>query len=135
MADCVVWPGYKNEKGYGKVMVARRCVRAHRHAWGQHFGPIPDGLNVLHNCDNPACINPGHLFLGTQAQNMADKVAKDRQQKGERVPTAKLTEGDVREIRALKGSLTQRAIAVRFAVDQSTVSDIVRRKNWRHIWP
>jgi hypothetical protein len=131
---CVEWSGYKNEHGYGKVMINRRCVRAHRHAWERAFGPIPVGLHVLHRCDNPSCVNPEHLFLGTQAQNMADKVAKGRQRKGERVPSAKLTAEQVREIMASAGADTQRAIAARFGIHQSTVSDIARRKRWGHLW-
>lgn len=133
--DCVEWPKYKKPSGYGQIMLGpkgqRRCVRAHRWVWEQIHGPIPAGLCVLHRCDNRACVNPQHLFLGTQLDNIADKVAKDRQQKGERVPNARLREQDVRTIRSSVAS--QRELAKHFGVDQSTISDVVRRKHWRHI--
>jgi hypothetical protein len=73
--DCIEWKGRTDKDGYGTI----GSRRAHRVAWEQTFGPIPDGLQVLHKCDNPPCCNPDHLFLGTRTDNMNDKVRKGRQ--------------------------------------------------------
>lgn len=82
---CWIWIGRKDKDGYGRLMIAGKLVRAHRAVWAFVNGPIPDGLQVLHDCpdgDNPACCNPVHLWLGTNADNMADRDAKGRQAKG-----------------------------------------------------
>ena len=76
--ECWEWTDGCDGDGYGVVGAGGKTVRAHRVAWEVAHGPIPDGVHVLHQCDNPPCINPAHLFLGTQADNMADKVAKGR---------------------------------------------------------
>ena len=86
--------------GYGQLMVysvSKMPLRAHRVSWELFRGAIPDGLHVLHRCDNPACVNPEHLFLGTATDNMADKYRKGRQARGEGVARPKLTEAKVRE--------------------------------------
>lgn len=76
--DCWTWQGSRDRKGYGRVSVNQRPVLAHRFSWTLSHGPIPDGLCVLHKCDNPPCVNPEHLFLGTIADNNRDMVAKGR---------------------------------------------------------
>lgn len=82
--ECVEWTGCRNEYGYGLVSVARRSRRAHRVSWELANGPAPAGLCVLHRCDNPPCVDPAHLFLGTPADNTADMIAKGRDYRGPR---------------------------------------------------
>lgn len=84
LGSCHVWTGYKNPYGYGEIWHNGRVQRAHRLSYEEYIGPIPDDLHVLHKCDNRACIRVGHLFLGTNKDNMADRDAKDRQAKGTR---------------------------------------------------
>jgi len=73
---CWTWTGARNRKGYGEIGAKGRVQKAHRIAWELTYGPIPEGLDVLHHCDNPPCCRPDHLFLGTDADNMADMMAK-----------------------------------------------------------
>jgi hypothetical protein len=97
-------------------------------------GPIPDGLCVCHACDNPPCINPEHLFLGTNASNTQDRQDKERQARGERAARSKLTEDEVREIRQLAAAgETQRSIGAHFGVTDKNVGFIVRRQTWAHV--
>lgn len=129
---CWDWPGKTNAYGYGLITDGARDVRAHRAAWEVMHGPIPDGMNVLHRCDRPGCINAvNHLFLGTHADNTADKVAKDRHPRGERQWHARLTEQSVREIRVATGTHTR--IGEQFGVTRTTVRDIKTRRRWRHV--
>jgi hypothetical protein len=131
---CWAWSGSRNEDGYGILSRPGRHtgkVGAHRLSWEIHRGPVPDGLSVLHRCDNPQCTNPDHLFLGTQADNMQDCAAKKRlhirEQRGERNAFTKLTNEDARAIRdryaagALQGEL-----ADQWHVGRGTISEIVR---------
>lgn len=145
---CWLWTGCTVRGGYGQFSTNKHLISAHRYSYALHSGPIPDQLNVCHRCDNPACVRPDHLFLGTQAENIADKVAKSRQAKGsthgtkvkpERVArgtrqgTSKLTDDQVRAIRALRPHLTVRALALQFGVSSSTIQDIVTWQIWKHI--
>ena len=120
----------------------RRTIRvaAHRFSYELHFGPIRKGLLVLHKCDHPPCVNPAHLFLGTQRDNMADCARKGRGSRGrtglqgEKHPAAKLTAANVRVIRELAASGIPRSkIASRFQVTRGTVGEIVRRTKWKHV--
>lgn len=132
--ECWVWAGGTSQKGYGKM----RCVPGgnyqytHRVSWAVHNGPIPDGLHVLHHCDNPPCCNPNHLFLGTNDDNVADKMSKNRHYAGESSPVAKLSESDVLEIRKI-GREQVASVAKRYKVDPSTIYSIINRRTWKHV--
>lgn len=135
---CLLWEGASNPKGYGKFLFKGNARLAHRVAWELTFGPIPEGLQVCHSCDTPACVNPEHLFLGTPADNVADKMRKGRHRngdfRGERSHFAKLTPDAVLEIRErLSRGETQPRVAGHFGVSQSTISLIARGKTWSHL--
>lgn len=131
---CLIWTGTKDKDGYGRRGARIGEKRAHRYAYAEANGPIPKGAVVRHECDNPACCNPAHMALGTQSDNIQDKVSRDRQAKGAAVGKAKLTEAMVLEIRALHASgMTQKEISGMFPVTQSSVSLIIKRKQWKHI--
>jgi hypothetical protein len=134
---CWVWLGRVRYDGYGVIDVDREETGAHRVSYALFVGPVPASLAVLHRCDNRRCVNPGHLFLGTNTDNSFDMVAKDRQAKGEGVGTSKLTEQQVREARRLyhfrqRGSGTH-ALARRFGVSQSTIWAAINGMQWRHV--
>src|ERR1035437_9317920 len=97
---CWIWTGHLRIDGYGMFVLDRKPTRAHRASWELHVGPIPDKALVIHRCDVPACVNPAHLRLGTNDENMADMVAKGRQAKGPRIRNSMFTEDQVRAIRA-----------------------------------
>ena len=139
--ECWLWTGATNLQGYGKLNVNGKLQQAHRIAWELENGPVPDGLLVLHRCDNPACVRPAHLFLGTHGDNYKDMDRKGRNPhagsdrpprnyaRGERHPYAKLTDEQVKEIIMAEG--TQREIAARFGVTQGTISTIRSGANRR----
>lgn len=139
--ECWLWLGHTHCKGHGQIYYMGRAHYAHRVAWILSIGEIPHGLFVLHACDNPPCVNPSHLFLGTQQNNVADMVAKGRMaygekraRKGENNGGAKLKEADVLQIRerAAKGELL-RLLADDFAVTEQCIWLIKERVNWKHI--
>ncbi len=131
--SCWFWKAAKNSWGYGAftILPQRRMIGAHRLSYEMHFGIIPGDLQVCHKCDNPACVNPDHLFLGTVLDNRRDCVSKGRQAYGEKNGRAKLTVQQVREIRASSESL--RSIAKRYGVSQALISAIRSRKLWGHV--
>lgn len=135
--SCWEWEGSGNGEGYGRLRVSGKGVVAHRFSWEIHFGKIDDGLFVCHHCDNPACVNPNHLFLGTNQDNMIDMVKKGRNspRRGVKNNKAKLTPDKVRKIRSLyrEGELSQYAIAKMFGVGQPCIKDVVNHNTWRHI--
>ncbi len=132
--DCWEWLGSKDGCGYGTFAIGRKVKNSHRVAWQIENGEIPDGMCVCHRCDNPPCCNPGHLFLGTHSDNMKDMSRKGRAPRGEKSPSAKITEGDVREIRRLVSmGVGQTDIAKEFGIAISNVSQISNRKRWRHV--
>lgn len=132
---CWLWLGAVNRNGYGKVKVDRKNLTAHRWSWLLHRGQIPDGLHVLHHCDVPGCVNPSpsHLWLGTNAENDADKRAKGRHfvQPIHREP--KVSEDAVLEMRRLRGFETVVSLGKRFGLHYSQVSRIQRGLYWAHI--
>ncbi len=155
---CWDWIAAKSGSGYGSFGMGKRpnvkiCL-AHRVSYSLYRGEIPAGVCVLHRCDNPGCVNPDHLFLGTHQDNMADKVKKNRQAKnhvkpgmaasGEKHGHAKLTKDDVEEIRRVyvpgvfgagryreANNLGSRALALRFGVRRQTILSIVKGNTWK----
>jgi hypothetical protein len=139
-SGCLEWTGSRNRQdGYGRVQCDRRRQPAHCVAWQIAHGPIPEGLCVLHKCDNPPCCDPDHLFIGTHTDNMHDMAAKGRnaQPRGEQNNNAKLTAADVLEIRRVYVPRSHAcggpALARRFHVTCATISYVVRRAIWQHI--
>lgn len=138
--ECWEWMGATNALGYGSFFVEKvggviRTSLAHRMGYQLEVGQIPAGALVLHSCDNPPCVNPAHLSLGTNLDNAADRESRGRggQPKGSRSGNAKLTEADIREIRDLYPFMTQDDLAMRFGVCQTTISRIVLGKSWSHV--
>jgi DNA-binding transcriptional regulator YiaG len=131
---CWNWTLQKDRKGYGRIGVGGSPQGAHRLSYELHCGAIPEGEHVLHRCDNPACINPEHLFTGTNAENMADRNAKGRQQRGSKHGKAKLVESDVLAIRAATG-MPRNALAKQYGISVSTIKAIRAGRHWAHIDP
>jgi hypothetical protein len=125
---CWNWTASKCGKGYGQFKLDGKMRLAHRVSYEMHTGPIPVGMSVCHQCDNKACINPSHFFLGTNLDNVADKVAKGRQTRH------KLTEADVLAIRAANG-VSQKELAAQFGVSNGLISGIRTRKVWNWLVP
>jgi hypothetical protein len=116
------------------VYGSRIKILAHRYAYELVFGPIGGQLRVLHRCDDPSCVNPAHLFLGTIAENNADRNAKNRQARGETNGRAKLSEKQVRRVRRLNaGGVGQERLARRFGVHPKTIFQIVHGRTWRYV--
>lgn len=117
---------------YGRLFISRtKYVRAHRFSWELHFGSIPDGMFVLHSCDNPRCVKPDHLFLGTVGANVKDKLVKRRHKFGQAHPNTKLTDADVAIIRSIKWTPTSaKDLAARFRVSKRSIYDIKKGKSW-----
>lgn len=125
--NCVVWTGAVGFGGHGQIRSEKhKLLATHRVSWEHHNGPIPEGMKLCHRCDNPPCINPDHLFLGTQADNMRDMIAKGRNRRGETHHNAKVTDDQVRDIIAATG--TQREIAKRFKLSQQHIGVLKRRE-------
>lgn len=133
--DCWEWLAQR-QNGYG-VFRDGRMKKAHRVAWELVNEQIPVGLHVLHSCDNPGCVNPKHLFVGTHSDNMKDRQKKGRANdfhgRGESHGGAKLTEVDVKVIREMAGSASHRELGEFYGVSRSLIGQIINRKIWRHI--
>ncbi len=137
---CWLWTAGLFPSGYGHFYVDGKHCGAHRYAWILTNGAIPNGLEVLHNCptgDNQRCVNPSHLFLGTQQDNVDDMYAKGRAGKcnGEDQHLSKLTAGDIPRIRStyLRGSVTLQQLADVYHVSFSTIHCVIKRTTWKHI--
>ena len=130
--QCWNWHASKEAFGYGHFKYDHRILKAHRFSWEYFRGVIPAGSYVLHKCDNPSCINPNHLFLGTPFDNMQDKIRKGRAvyEMGEKSHNAKLTDAQVQEIRSLysTGKYYQHDLGKRFGVTKQHIGRIVNAK-------
>lgn len=155
---CWFWRGNINTNGYGLfALYGQRRIGAHRAAWELTRGPIPQGMIVCHRCDNPRCVNPEHLFIGTHLDNARDRVSKgrgrypgpknpatgnrngsytkpERVRRGTQVNTCKLNDEKVKEIRARHAAgTTAYRIACELGMDKKTIQCLVDRKSWKHV--
>lgn len=141
-SGCWLWEkGYSN-KGYGKFSLGLKTIGAHRASWMLYRGEIADGLFVCHKCDNRGCVNPDHLFLGTQVENMEDAARKGRLdwfgtprenlRKGSDHPTSVLTEEDVREIKSMS-EVSGHRLAETYGVSATVIYNIRKGISWKHV--
>lgn len=123
--DCWLWEGSKSS-GYGKICVNNKSVSVHRISFILHKGKIPKGMSVLHTCDEPSCVNPNHLWVGTHRENMMDRDNKGRS------GTAKLNRKKVKEIRNIYSTrdCTQEELGKQFGVSTTAISNIIKNKRW-----
>lgn len=132
--SCWIWIAGKTGHGYGALYINKDCKSygAHRVSWIIKNGSIPGGLFVCHKCDNPACVNPDHLFLGTLQDNVQDMISKSRKPKGEDSTSSKITWDIVNQIRKMyqTGNFKQRELGARFGLDQTQVGHIVSNEQW-----
>jgi hypothetical protein len=134
-SGCHVWLGAKDKRGYGKFTKPGGGWQfAHRYAYMRKNGHVSSEAIIRHRCDRPDCVNPDHLEVGTQADNIRDMFDRGRAAVGESMPVSKLTNDEVRAIRARhKRGIKQYVLAAEYGVSKMTVSRIVRRELWRHI--
>ena len=136
--DCWEWTGYKSDQGYGRVNYKYpiRTTKAHRFSYYLAHGSLPENMSVCHRCDNPSCVNPAHLFLETNAGNMADRERKGRGvtpfSRGSAKGNAVLTESQVLEIKAAikAGNVSQSELARKYGVAKPTINNIAQGYNW-----
>jgi hypothetical protein len=142
LGQCWTWTAAKIKSGYGRIGVGPIAEPAHRVSWMLHVGPIPPKHDVCHHCDNPSCVNPAHLFVGTRQQNVDDMMRKGRYSaaargrkwhRGHDHPMAKLTEQQAREIKRSKGLRTAVELSAQYGVNKHHVQAIWRDDAWRHV--
>ncbi len=133
---CWEWLGNRLPYGYGHIKIEGKQIKAHRWSYEYINGPIPNGLLVLHRCDNPPCVRPDHLFLGTHSDNILDALAKGRLDPVKMgLHNAKLSEHDVIEIRNLFASTiaTRTQLAERYGVTRTTIEYVTKGTTWQHV--
>lgn len=152
--NCWIWTGDRTSKGYGRISKDGVRIGTHRYSWLIHNGTIPKGLCVCHTCDNPPCVNPDHLWLGTNLENQQDMTKKGRRvinmvglhsfegrklqlenvSRGERHIRSKFTNNKIYEVRALwETGYTINGLARTYGVAVNTMNSILKRKTWKHI--
>lgn len=141
--ECWEWNAAKNPNGYGLIGLGSKkdgLIKAHRASWIIKFGNIPNNMCVLHKCDNPKCVNPEHLFLGNQLDNVCDCISKKRHSQppvrfGEKNNKSKLSKADVIEIKKIFNSsnISQRKFAKKYNVSHGTIGAILRNKTWKEV--
>lgn len=129
--SCWLWNGTRTTEGYGVLHLKKKMIPAHRFMFERCVRTIPGGLLVRHKCDNPPCVNPDHLELGTPKDNSRDAIERGQQPRGERQGAAKLTTADIVKIRADTRSLAQ--IAADFGVSFTNIHKIKKRQSWKHV--
>lgn len=134
--SCWFWTAHTT-RGYGRIGIIRNgrpdMGYAHRVSYELHFGKIKNKLDVLHNCDNPSCVNPKHLRLGTHSENMADMVKRKRVRRGEGHRDAKLNKEKVKKIRKEYKFYTAKELAKKHNVFYTTIYDIIYGVTWKHV--
>ncbi len=134
LGPCWTWTGPSSKHGYGRINANRRWTWAHRVSWELATGAAPGALDVCHRCDNPPCVRPSHLFLGTARDNAADMVAKGRNKHGEKAPNARLTAEMVIDIRSRPTSEQEcKRLAALYGLGVSTVRNAAKGRSWRHL--
>jgi len=145
--SCWTWIGSTDTEGYGRIGYKGKTYKAHRLSWEIHHGPIPNGKIVCHKCDNPPCVNPRHLWLGTEAENMRDRDRKKRTANGQKIRnTAVLTEHIVKQMREMwrkdgwgkpgrtpKGKLSYSELGRRFGITDVQAKNVVLHRSWAHL--
>lgn len=135
MSECIKWHGSYFPSGYGQKWFRRRNQLAHRVAWTTERGEIPEGMNVLHKCDNRWCVNTNHLFLGSLSDNAKDREAKGRgrDSRGSKNGSHKITEQTAVRIKKLSGVISGRSIAMALGISVQEVCNIMNKNRWRHV--
>ena len=136
LGPCWVWMGHVDKRGgYGDLSVDGKAFKAHRYSYVLEHGEIPEGMLVRHKCDNPPCVNPAHLELGTNDDNMKDRLARGRYAVGSAHAKTTLIEDQVISIRReyALGSATYASLATQYGISKPSVADIIKRRVWKHI--
>ncbi len=137
--DCWIWQRSKDKNGYGYIKKDKKTTKAHRVSYGLHYGEFPPELWVLHRCDNPSCVNPEHLFLGTALENNHDMIRKGRGRypgahlKGSTNGRSKLTEEDVLWIRSNYKWGSGPQLALKYGVHVGVIRRVIQQRSWKHI--
>jgi len=133
-SGCWIWMGTTTTRGYGQIESDTKKYYAHRASYQAFVGEIPEGMNVCHRCDNRFCVNPSHLFLGTQKDNLQDMKRKGRSTIGEKNARSKLTEKQVQQIKnGLRSGLKEKYLANLYGVCRQSINNIKNGRVWNHV--